>query len=44
MRWELRTPPFLSTSQLLWQEGHAANAIAEGATQDTNRMLNHYEN
>ena len=43
MRWELRTRPFLCTSEFLWQEGHVAHTIAKGATQDANHVLNCYE-
>jgi prolyl-tRNA synthetase len=25
-RWEMRTRPFLRTSEFLWQEGHTAHA------------------
>ena len=34
MRWEMRTRPFLRTSEFLWQEGHTAHATAEGAIAD----------
>jgi len=43
MRWELRTRPFLRTSEFLWQEGHTAHATADSAIQDTKDMLNYYE-
>ena len=29
MRWEMRTRPFLRTSEFLWQEGHTAHATRE---------------
>ena len=31
MRWEMRTRPFLRTSEFLWQEGHTAHATKEEA-------------
>jgi prolyl-tRNA synthetase len=31
LRWELRTRPFLRTSEFLWQEGHTAHATPEEA-------------
>lgn len=42
MRWELRTRPFLRTSEFLWQEGHTAHATKESALDDAKTMLNHY--
>ena len=42
MRWELRTRPFLRTSEFLWQEGHTAHATREGAIQDAEAMLLQY--
>eukprot|EP00581_Thalassiosira_minuscula_P007617 CAMPEP_0183705962 /NCGR_PEP_ID=MMETSP0737-20130205/2908_1 /TAXON_ID=385413 /ORGANISM="Thalassiosira miniscula, Strain CCMP1093" /LENGTH=643 /DNA_ID=CAMNT_0025933239 /DNA_START=189 /DNA_END=2120 /DNA_ORIENTATION=+ len=42
MRWEMRTRPFLRTSEFLWQEGHTAHATAEGAIQDSKDMLEQY--
>mmetsp|Transcript_25300 Transcript_25300/g.28925 ORF Transcript_25300/g.28925 Transcript_25300/m.28925 type:complete len:701 (+) Transcript_25300:146-2248(+) len=42
MRWELRTRPFLRTSEFLWQEGHTAHATAEGAIEDAEAMMNQY--
>ena len=42
MRWELRTRPFLRTSEFLWQEGHTAHATYEGALEDSKEMLEHY--
>lgn len=42
MRWEMRTRPFLRTSEFLWQEGHTAHATAEGAIQDSKDMLDQY--
>ncbi len=31
VRWELRTRPFLRSSEFLWQEGHTAHATKEEA-------------
>jgi prolyl-tRNA synthetase len=42
MRWELRTRPFLRTTEFLWQEGHTAHATAEEAQEETRRMLDVY--
>jgi prolyl-tRNA synthetase len=42
MRWEMRTRPFLRTSEFLWQEGHTAHATAEGALDDSRSMLENY--
>lgn len=42
VRWELRTRPFLRTSEFLWQEGHTAHATAEEAEEETVRMLGVY--
>ena len=42
MRWEMRTRPFLRTSEFLWQEGHTAHATAEGALDDARTMMEEY--
>jgi prolyl-tRNA synthetase len=42
MRWEMRTRPFLRTSEFLWQEGHTAHATADGAIADSKDMLYQY--
>ncbi|MFQ5889236.1 MAG: proline--tRNA ligase [Gemmatimonadota bacterium] len=42
VRWELRTRPFLRTTEFLWQEGHTAHATAEGAEEEARRMLGVY--
>ena len=39
MRWELRTRPFLRTTEFLWQEGHTAHATAKEALGETHKML-----
>ncbi|MCI6619359.1 MAG: proline--tRNA ligase [Prevotella sp.] len=42
MRWELRTRPFLRTSEFLWQEGHTAHATEQEAREEARRMLHVY--
>jgi prolyl-tRNA synthetase len=42
VRWELRTRPFLRTTEFLWQEGHTAHATEEDAEEETLRMLGVY--
>jgi prolyl-tRNA synthetase len=42
VRWELRTRPFLRTTEFLWQEGHTAHVDAEDAMAETLRMLDVY--
>ncbi|MCD8305122.1 MAG: proline--tRNA ligase [Prevotella sp.] len=42
MRWEMRTRPFLRTSEFLWQEGHTAHATREEAEAEAQRMLKVY--
>lgn len=42
VRWELRTRPFLRTTEFLWQEGHTAHATAEEAEAETYQMLDIY--
>ncbi len=42
VRWELRTRPFLRTTEFLWQEGHTAHANAEEAQEETERMIGVY--
>ena len=39
MRWEMRTRPFLRTSEFLWQEGHTAHATREEAEKEAQTML-----
>jgi prolyl-tRNA synthetase len=39
MRWELRTRPFLRTSEFLWQEGHTAHATEAEAEAETLMIL-----
>lgn len=42
MRWEMRTRPFLRTSEFLWQEGHTAHASEAEAQAETARMAGVY--
>jgi prolyl-tRNA synthetase len=42
VRWEMRTRPFLRTSEFLWQEGHTAHASAEEAMNETLLILEIY--
>jgi len=42
VRWELRTRPFLRTTEFLWQEGHTAHATPEEAEAETRQMLDVY--
>jgi prolyl-tRNA synthetase len=42
VRWEMRTRPFLRTTEFLWQEGHTAHASAEEAIVETRQMLDVY--
>ncbi len=42
VRWEMRTRPFLRTSEFLWQEGHTAHATHEEAEEETLKMLDVY--
>lgn len=44
MRWEMRTRPFLRTSEFLWQEGHTAHATREEAEAMAQQMLHVYAN
>ncbi len=42
VRWEMKTRPFLRTTEFLWQEGHTAHANAAEAQEETRRMLDVY--
>ena len=44
MRWEMRTRPFLRTSEFLWHEGHTAHATREEAYEMALQMLEVYKN
>lgn len=43
VRWEMRTRPFLRTTEFLWQEGHTAHATQEEAYDRTRQMLDIYQ-
>ncbi len=43
VRWEMKTRPFLRTSEFLWQEGHTAHATQAEAMEEATRMLGVYE-
>jgi len=42
VRWEMRTRPFLRTTEFLWQEGHTAHATEAEAEEETLQMLDTY--
>lgn len=42
VRWEMRTRPFLRTSEFMWQEGHTAHATEAEAEAETLQMLDVY--
>ncbi len=42
VRWEMRTRPFLRTTEFLWQEGHTAHATKDEAIEEATRMLGVY--
>jgi prolyl-tRNA synthetase len=42
VRWEMRTRPFLRTTEFLWQEGHTAHATEAEAEEETLQMLDVY--
>lgn len=42
VRWEMRTRPFLRTTEFLWQEGHTAHATKEEADSEAERALKMY--
>lgn len=42
VRWEMRTRPFLRTTEFLWQEGHTAHADEADARSETMQMLGIY--
>ncbi|RJQ34625.1 proline--tRNA ligase [Candidatus Parcubacteria bacterium] len=43
VRWEMRTRPFLRTSEFLWQEGHTAHATNKEAEKEARKMLKVYK-
>lgn len=42
VRWEMRTRPFLRTTEFFWQEGHTAHVTKEEALEETLMMLQEY--
>jgi prolyl-tRNA synthetase len=42
VRWEMKTRPFLRTTEFLWQEGHTAHATRDEAVVEARRMLDVY--
>lgn len=43
VRWEMRTRPFLRTTEFLWQEGHTVHATKEEAEVETMEALGMYK-
>jgi prolyl-tRNA synthetase len=44
VRWEMRTRPFLRTTEFFWQEGHTAHETYDEADQEVQMMLQEYVN
>lgn len=44
VRWEMRTRPFLRTTEFFWQEGHTAHETYDEANQEVETMLQEYVN
>ncbi len=42
VRWEMKTRPFLRTTEFLWQEGHTAHATEQEAVAEAEQMLEVY--
>jgi prolyl-tRNA synthetase len=42
VRWEMRTRPFLRTSEFLWQEGHTAHTTSQEAMAEARLILDLY--
>lgn len=42
VRWEMRTRPFLRSSEFLWQEGHTAHATSASAMEMSIYILRMY--
>jgi prolyl-tRNA synthetase len=42
VRWEMRTRPFLRTTEFLWQEGHTCHETEADAEEETLKMLEVY--
>lgn len=43
VRWEMKTRPFLRTTEFLWQEGHTAHATKAEAIEEAELMLSVYK-
>lgn len=43
VRWEMRTRPFLRTTEFLWQEGHTAHATLKEAEDEALKMIKVYK-
>jgi prolyl-tRNA synthetase len=43
VRWEMRTRPFLRTTEFLWQEGHTAHATKDEALKFSLQILDMYQ-
>lgn len=43
VRWEMRTRPFLRTTEFLWQEGHTCHETEADAEEEVMRMLEVYK-
>ncbi len=43
VRWEMRTRPFLRTTEFLWQEGHTVHRTKEEADTETERAITMYK-
>ncbi len=44
VRWEMRSRPFLRTTEFFWQEGHTAHETYDEAYQEVETMLQEYVN
>lgn len=44
VRWEMRTRPFIRTTEFFWQEGHTAHETHDEAYQEVKTMLQEYIN
>lgn len=42
VRWEMRTRPFLRTTEFFWQEGHTAHETLQEAEEEVQTMLQEY--
>ena len=44
VRWEMRTRPFLRTTEFLWQEGHTAHRTSQEASEFALKIIDEYKN